>query len=64
MCVCGTWWVVLAVFGNHRSGTMVYYEAALLDEKEFLAWVGLEPLDKDLNAKKSRNEREFSMLGL
>lgn len=60
MCVCGTWWVVLAVFGNHRSGTMVYYEAALLDEKEFLAWVGLEPLDKDLNAKKSRNEREFS----
>lgn len=39
---------------------MVYYEAGLLDEKEFTAWVGLSPADKEFNAKKGKTaDREI-----
>ncbi len=39
---------------------MVYYEAGLLDEKEFTAWVGLSPADKEFNGKKGKTaDREI-----
>lgn len=38
------------------SGTMVFVECGLLDEKEFAAWVGLSPNDKDLNGKKGKDK--------
>ena len=35
-------------------------EAGLLDEKEFIAWVGISPMDKELNPVNKKREREFS----
>eukprot|EP00438_Fugacium_kawagutii_P016280 Skav201194 [mRNA] locus=scaffold633:304690:311323:- [translate_table: standard] len=44
----------------HR--TLVYYECGLLDEKEFTAWIGLTPQDKEFNGKKGKDREIMPVL--